>query len=816
MSDSFNRLDEKLYLDIYKNCSTTAALHGQHTRLAWSHNTRTLAHEVQNMAEFLPKFGVGEPTRRVEDGAFLRGQACYTDDIAPRGSLFGYVLRSPVAHAEFEVGDLDRAQNAPGVHLVLTGEDVAHLNGLKVRLAGTQSDGSKGTLREIEVLCQDRVRYVGDAVAFVVADSKAQAWDAAELIEVEYRELESNVDPARALEDDAPLVWPETTDNRCFLYRRGDEEACNAAFETADKTVGITLVNNRIVSNYMEPRSAIGEYRPEKERYVLTAGSQGVFSIRDVLGHVFDADPDNFQIRTPDVGGGFGPKLLTYREYALVLEAARRLSRPVKWTSERTEHFLTDAHGRDHVSVAEMALRKDGRFLGLRIRTIANLGAYTSQNGPFIPFIGSAMSTGVYDIPALDVRVDGVFTNTNPVDAFRGAGRPEAAFLLETLVDRCAIELDIARDEIRRRNFIPPDKFPYTTSTNLIYDVGEFEAHMDRALERADWRGFGARLQDSKSRGMLRGIGMSTYIEACAFAGSEAAYVTLNSDGSVTCKIGTQSNGQGHETVYAQFIAEKLNMDIGDICVQQGDSDAIPSGGGTSGSRSIPLGGPSAARAGAELANKITRLAAHLMDCDVADVSLEKGAASNRRANRFVSFAEIAQSVDDPEDLKATGRFVQKEATYPNGTHICEVEVDPETGTTRILRFVAVDDFGVTVNPLLLAGQIHGGIAQGVSQALLEHTVYDVDGQLLTATFMDYAMPRADNMPAVEFETRNVPSTTNELGIKGAGEAGTIGATPAVINALRDALHRGCGIDHIDMPATPDKIWRTIHNMSKQ
>ncbi len=768
------------------------------------------------MAEFPPKFGVGRPVRRIEDSAFLRGQGCYTDDIATEGMLFGYVLRSPVAHAEFEIGDIDQARNAPGVHLVLTGQDVAHLNGLKVRLAGTQSDGSSGALREIEVLCRDRVRYVGDAVAFVVADSREQAWDAAELIEIDYRELATNVDPAKALEDDTPLVWPENGSNRCFLYRRGNEEACNAAFETADKTVGINFVNNRIVSNYMEPRSAIGEYRPETKRYALTAGSQGVFSLRDVLSYVFDADPDRFHVRTPDVGGGFGPKLLTYREYALVLEAARRLGQPVKWTSERTEHFLTDTHGRDHISVAEMALREDGRFLGLRIQTTANLGAYTSQNGPFIPYIGSAMSTGVYDIPVLDVRVDGVFTNTNPVDAFRGAGRPEAAFLLETLVDRCAIELDMARDEIRRRNFISPDKFPYTTPTDLIYDVGEFEEHMNQALECADWQGFEARLEDSKSRGMLRGIGMSTYIEACAFAGSEAAYVTLNSDGSVTCKIGTQSNGQGHETVYAQFIAERLNMDIGDIYVQQGDSDAIPSGGGTSGSRSIPLGGASAARAGTELATKITRLAADLMDCDVANISLENGTASNRRANRFVSFAEIAQSADDPEDLTATGRFVQEEATYPNGTHVCEVEIDPETGTTRILRFVAVDDFGATVNPLLLAGQVHGGIIQGVSQALLENTVYDAGGQLLTATFMDYAMPRADNMPTVEFETRNVPSTTNELGIKGAGEAGTIGATPAVINALRDALHRGCGIDHIDMPATPNRIWRAIHNAVQQ
>ncbi len=434
----------------------------------------------------------------------------------------------------------------------------------------------------------------------------------------------------------------------------------------------------------------------------------------------------------------------------------------------------------------------------------------------FIPYVGATMSTGVYDIRALDVEIAGVYTNTCPVDAYRGAGRPEAAFLLEKLVDACARDLGIGPDEIRRRNFIKPEQFPYRTQTDRLYDVGEFDGHMTMAMERADWKGFGKRLAAAKAAGKIRGIGMATYIEACAFAGSEPAHVELNGDGTVTLKIGTQTNGQGHATAYAQFIAEKLNIPIDRIKTLQGDTDDLKSGGGTGGSRSIPLGGVSAARAGEALAEKIRKIAADELEASAADIELENGSARIVGTDRSITFAAIAKAAKQPDDLKGFGEFVQNEETYPNGTHICEVEIDPETGATEIVRYTIVDDFGVTVNPILLAGQVHGGVVQGIGQALTEDTVYGEDGQLLTASFMDYAMPRADTIPFFDFETRNVPSTTNAMGIKGAGEAGTIGAAPAALNAVTDALYRAYGIRHIEMPATPARIWSAIQAVSER
>jgi carbon-monoxide dehydrogenase large subunit len=442
------------------------------------------------------------------------------------------------------------------------------------------------------------------------------------------------------------------------------------------------------------------------------------------------------------------------------------------------------------------------------------MGAYISQYGPFIPFIGVTMSTGVYDIRALDVSVTGVYTNTCPVDAYRGAGRPEAAFLLEKLVDACARDLGLGADEIRRRNFIKPEQMPYRTQTGRLYDTGEFAGHMDLALQRAEWNRFSERLDEAKSRGKIRGIGMATYIEACAFPGSEPAHVTLNGDGTVTLKIGTQTNGQGHATAYAQFVSEKLNLPIERIHVRQGDTDELKSGGGTGGSRSIPLGGVSAARAGEHLAEKIRQIAADELEASAGDIELEDGVARIVGTDRTVDFATIAKAAKKPEDLQGFGEFVQDEATYPNGTHICEVEIDPDTGSTEVVRYTIVDDFGATVNPILLAGQVHGGVVQGIGQALCEEAVYGEDGQLLAASFMDYAMPRADDFPFFHFETRNVPSTTNALGIKGAGEAGTIGATPAALNAVTDALYRACGIDHIEMPATPARVWAAINDAS--
>ncbi|MHB2265882.1 xanthine dehydrogenase family protein molybdopterin-binding subunit [Aliihoeflea sp. PC F10.4] len=757
------------------------------------------------------KFGMGASIRRLEDDAFITGKGRYTDDLAREGELHGYVLRSPIASGTFSIGPLDDALASPGVRTILTGSDLSYLGALKTMAMQKQPDGTRAPSHDIPILCKKRVSYVGDAVAFIVAETRAQAQDAADLIEVDYDAEEAVATIDAALADDASLVWEKRGSNTAFTYRLGDREKAEAAFAKAAHISRIDFRNNRLVSNYMEPRAALGEWIEAEDRYTLTTGSQGVHSMRRILcDQVFRIDHAKLRVVTPDVGGGFGTKMFTYREHALVLEAAKRLGAPVRWTSDRTEHFLTDAHGRDNFATAEMAIDENGRFLALRVDTKANIGAYCSQAGPFIPWVGATMSTGVYDIAALDVEIAGVYTHTVPVDAYRGAGRPEAAFQLEKLVDQCARDMNLSAPEIRRRNFIRPDQFPYTTPTGRKYDVGEFDGHMTTALERADWDGFEARAKEARSRGHIRGVGMATYVEACAFAGSEPAHVELGTDGTVTLSIGTQSNGQGHATAYAQFVADKLNLDPAKVKVHQGDTDRLEKGGGTGGSRSIPLGGVSAARAGEELAEKLKRIAADELEASPHDIELADGTARIVGTDRVIDFAALAGAAKNESDLKGFGEFVQDEATYPNGTHICEVEIDPATGETQIVRYTIVDDFGATVNPLLLAGQVHGGVVQGVGQALCEEAVYSEDGQLITASFMDYAVPRAEDIPNFHFETRNVPSTTNALGIKGAGEAGTIGATPAALNAVTDALWRAYGIGHIDMPATPQRIWQAI------
>jgi carbon-monoxide dehydrogenase large subunit len=757
-----------------------------------------------------PKFGMGASVRRLEDENFITGRGRYTDDIAPQGALHAFVLRSPVANGTFTIGSTEAAAAAPGVRLVLTAADIAHLKDLKSTSIQKGPDGRRAPTRDIPLLCRDRVRHVGDAVAFVVADSRAQAQDAAELIEVDYDAEPAAAATATALDPETPLVWPELGSNRALEYQLGSKEAADKAFAKAAHVSRIEFRNTRLVSNYMETRSAIGEWIEAEGRFQLTSGSQGVHSVQKIVADVMGVGKDKLRVITPDVGGGFGPKVFVYREYPLVLEAAKRLGRPVKWTADRTEHFLADAHGRDNHMTAEMAMDGGGRFLALRLRTIANMGAYIHQFGGYIPHGGATMSTGVYDIPVMDVNVTGAYTNTTPTDAYRGAGRPEAAFMIEKLVDACARDLGLEPHEIRRRNFIKPQQFPYHTPGGRMYDVGDFALHMDAALEKADWNGFAARAQTSRAAGKLRGIGIATYIEACAFAGSEPAYVELNADGTVTLKIGTQSNGQGHWTAYAQFVAEKLNVDPSAIRLAQGDTDQLASGGGTGGSRSIPLGGVSASRAGEALSVKLKKLAADELEAAPDDIELADGVARVVGTDREIDFPSLYRAAKTPDDVKADGNYVQDENTYPNGTHVCELEIDPETGRTEILQYTIVDDFGATVNPLLLAGQVHGGAAQGIGQALTEDTVYGEDGQLIAATFMDYGIPRADDMPHFDFDTRNVPSTTNAMGMKGAGEAGTIGATPAVISAVTDALYRAYGIRHIEMPATPLRVWEAI------
>ncbi len=756
------------------------------------------------------KFGLGASVLRVEDNALITGNGRYTDDHNPSGTLHAYVVRSPHAHARLTVNDVEAAREADGVHLVLTAADITHLNALPCRAMPSPADGSKAERRDIPVLCADVARYVGDAVAVVVADSVQLARDAAELVDVDYEPMEAATDTEAALEDGAALVYPEAGSNLAYREFDGDEEKTKAAFSKAAKVSEIKIINNRLVCNYMEPRSCLAEWKDDEDRFEVIVGSQGVHGMQRDIAHVMGIETDKLHLITPDVGGGFGTKGFNYREYPLTLEAAKRLGRPVKWTSDRTEHFLTDAHGRDNVTTARMAMDENGRFLAIEVDTLAAMGAYYHCFGPFIPKLSVTMTTGLYDIEAMAVTVRGVFSHTTPTDAYRGAGRPEAAYMLERLVDRCAMDMGLSAAEIRERNFIKPEQLPYTTVTNRTYDTGEFAEHMKACMERAKWNGFDERNDEAKARGRIRGIGMSTYVEICAFAGSEPAYVELKSDGTVDLKIGTQSNGQGHATAYAQIAAEKLGLDTEQVKVRQGDTDELSAGGGTGGSRSVPLGGVSAQMAGEALAEKIRAIAADRMEASPGDVELAEGAARIVGTDRVMTFADVAQAASDPEDLKAEGEFKQAEATYPNGTHICEVEVDPATGVTEVVGYTIVDDFGVTVNPLLLAGQMHGGVVQSIGQCLNERVVYDEDGQLLTATFMDYSMPRAAELPNFDFQTRNVPSTTNALGIKGAGEAGTIAATPAVMNAIVDALRRGYGIEHIDMPVTPAAMWAAI------
>lgn len=760
-----------------------------------------------------PKFGIGAPVRRKEDAAFVTGAGSYVDDYAPANLLYGLMVRSPIAHARFAITNVDDVSAAPGVKLVVTAKDVSHFGDLPTEVVMKQADGSDHPIPERKVLCTDTVRYVGDGIAFIVADSLNDAKSAAEMLDIDFEPLDAVVGIQSALKDGAPLVWPEIGSNTAFHYAIGNKEETDKAFSDAAKTVGIEIVNNRLIANYMEPRACVAEHDSGSGRYTLTVGTQGGHAVRDIIcKNVLKIDTKLMRVVTPDVGGGFGTKVWAYREYPLCCFAAEKLGRPVKWLADRTDHFLSDTHGRDNLTSAEFALDAGGRIQGLRVKLYADMGANLNQYGPFIPWLGATMSTGPYDIQNLYVDIFGIYTNSVATDAYRGAGRPEAAYVLERLADKAAHELGMSPPEFRRINLIQSDSLPYTTKTDHYYDSGDFVGQMDKALENADWAGFESRIAESRARGRYRGIGMGTYIEACAFSGSEEANVVLNEDGKITLYIGTQSNGQGHATAYGQVLAEIFGIDMDRIEMVQGDTDQVQKGGGTGGSRSIPIALPSIDGAGRKLVEQLKELASNKLEASTEDLELSGGEVRVAGTDRGITLAEIARTTDDKDKLKANDEVNQAKNTYPNGTHICELEIDPETGQIELLNFTIVDDFGVTLNPLLLAGQVRGGVVQSIGQALLEKTVYDDSGQLLTASLMDYAMPRAADISPIEFETRNIPSTNNAMGLKGAGEAGTIGATPAVVNAISDALRRETGVADIDMPATPDRVWQVIQN----
>ena len=757
------------------------------------------------------KFGVGQSVKRVEDIRFVSGRGAYASDAVDKAELKAVFLRSPYGHARFRIDDVAAARAAPGVRAVYVASDFVDLGDLPCLAPVANSDGSNTPMKPYPVMASGEAHHVGDIIAMVVADTTIKARDAAERISVTWEELPAVTDMEEALRPGAPLVFAGAPGNVAYDGHIGDKQAADQVFAGAAHTVRIKVVNQRVVANFMEPRSAVGECDAQSGRFLLNAGSQGVHILQGLIAKILKIESANLRVVTQDVGGGFGTKNMLYREYPLVLEAARRLRRSVGWLADRNEHFVGDAQGRDNVTIAEMALDSDGRFLALRVDILGNLGAYLSMFAPYIPWLGATMATGPYHIEALYARVRGINTHTVPVDAYRGAGRPEAAYVLERLVDACARKLGMAPEELRALNFVKPDQMPYHTHTDRDYDVGDFEGAMRACLKKADQSGFKRRVEDARARGKIRGFGFASYIECTAWGEGEEGSVGLDRNGDFTVLIGTQSTGQGHETAYAQIVAQHLDVPIERVKVVQGDTDRIPTGQGTGGSRSIPIGAVMVSRASETLVGSLKELAADKLEAAVADLEIADGKVRIAGTDRAIAYAEIAAlPAATTEKLTAIRSFAPPSATYPNGTHACEVEIDPDTGVTAIVRYSVVDDFGFTLNPLLLAGQVHGGIAQGAGQALMERAVFDEHGQLLTASFLDYCMPRADNLPAFDFETRNVPSITNPMGLKGAGEAGSIGSTPAVINAVVDALWRAYRIEHIDMPATPFAVYDAI------
>jgi aerobic carbon-monoxide dehydrogenase large subunit len=760
------------------------------------------------------KFGAGQPVRRLEDVRLITGQGRYTDDMTLPGLLFGAVVRSPHPFARIQDISTSAANAAKGVHAVLTHADlVAHGFGDVPCMAMLPNkDGTPMQATPRPALAKDHVRHIGDPVAFVVADTAAQARDAAELVDVNYDVLEPGVATASAMS--APQIWPQIKDNLALDFELGDKAKTDAAFAAAAHTVSLSLDNQRLIVNAMEPRAAIGHYDAAANKWTLRTGSQGVFGMRaNIAKQILKTDEANLHVITKDVGGGFGMKSFVYPEYPMVLLAAKILGRPVKWTADRAESFLSDSQGRDNLTTAAIALDKDLKVTAVRTETIANLGAYLNQFAPFIPTMAApGMQVGVYSIPAFYTTVKCVLTNTVPVDAYRGAGRPEAAYVIERLIDKAARELKADPAEIRRKNFIQPSAMPYTFPTGNVLDSGDFARNLNDALKLADMEGFAARKAMAKARGKLLGFGFAYYVEKTA-GGFELANIEVRADGEVHVVAGTQSNGQGHETAYAQLVAEQLGIDIEKVKVSSGDSEASRAGGGTGGSRSLVMAGAAIGVAVGVVIDKGKDVAANELEAARADIEYRDAifriAGTDRSIDLFkvAAIAKSQANLPGVEGLEAEGEARNRANSWPNGCHIAEVEIDPETGENHIARYTVVDDFGRIVNPLLVEGQVHGGVVQGLGQAMGEHAVYDPEsGQLVTGSFMDYWMPRADNMPHIDFKANEVPCTTNPLGAKGCGEAGTVGAAPAFVNAVVDALS-DYGVAHIDMPVTPLKLW---------
>ena len=780
--------------------------------------------------------GIGAPVRRTEDFRFITGKGQYTDDINRAGQAHAYFLRSPHAHAEIVKIDASKAQAADGVLAVLTGADLAadNIGGLICGWMIHNKDGSPMRAGGHPALAQGKVRYVGDHVAVVIAETYQQAKDAAEAIDVTYKTLPAVADIESAVKKGATVVHDVAPDNTVFNWHLGDKAATDAAFAKAKHVTKLDLVNNRLVPNAMEPRAAVGDYDSGTGVFTLYTTSQNPHVARLVLSAFIGIAPEHkLRVIAPDVGGGFGSKIFIYAEETVCVWAAKKVGRPVKWTADRTEAFLSDAHGRDHVTHAEMALDDKGRILGLRVHTRANLGAYLSTFSSSVPtYLYAPLLSGQYNIPAIYCEVDGIYTTTAPVDAYRGAGRPEATFVIERLVEVAARERGEDPALFRRKNFVT--QFPHQTPVIMAYDVGNYSASLDKAMDMADVKNFGKRRKESERNGKMRGLGYSAYIEACGIAPSQAvgslgagvglwesAEVRVNPVGTVEVLTGSHSHGQGHETTFAQLVSDRLGIPLDQVAIVHGDTDKVQFGMGTYGSRSGAVGMSAIAQALDKVIAKGKKVAAYALEASEGDIDFKDGRFSVKGTDKSLAFGEVAlqayiahkfsgQQLEP--GLKETSFYDPTNFTFPAGVHICEVEIDPETGVTKIDRWTAVDDFGVVINPMIVEGQVHGGIAQGVGQALLEGAHYNADGQLVTASYMDYTMPRADDLPSFAVGTTSTPCPSNPLGIKGCGEAGAIAAPPAVINAITDAL----GHENIAMPATPLRVWKAAQQSQRK
>ena len=775
--------------------------------------------------------GIGASVKRREDKRFLTGKGNYTDDINRPNQTYAYILRSPHAHAVIQSIDTSAAKAAPGVVAVFTGEDM-QTGSLPCGWQLHNRDGSPMAEPKHPPLAQGKVRHVGDQVAVVIADTLAQAKDAAEKIAVEYRELPAVIDMNKALAS-GTLVHDDVAGNLCYDWVIGDEAEIDAAIKGAAHVTEIDIVNNRLIPNAMEPRAAIGEYDRATDEYTLFTTSQNPHVIRLLMGaFVLQLPEHKLRVVAPDVGGGFGSKIYHYAEEAIVTWAAPRVGRPIKWVADRSESFMSDAHGRDHITHAKLAMDKDGKFLAFKVETKANMGAYLSTFATAVPtYLYATLLAGVYTTPKIFCNVKAIFTNTVPVDAYRGAGRPEATYLIERIVDKAARETGIGRTEIRKRNFIPTDAFPYQTPVALAYDSGDYFTTLAEAEKLADVAGFPARKAEAAKRGKLRGLGYSTYLEACGIAPSavvgslgaraglfESANVRVHPTGSVSIFTGSHSHGQGHETTFAQLVSERLGLPLEQIDIVHGDTGKVAFGMGTYGSRSLAVGGEAIMRALDKVVTKAKKIAAHVLEASVDDVEFSEGVFKVAGTDQAMPFGAVALTAYVPHNfphdqlepgLEEQAFYDPTNFTFPGGCHICEVEVDPDTGVVQVVNMTAVDDVGRVINPMIVEGQVHGGLAQGIGQALLEACVYDEDGQLITGSYMDYTMPRADNLPSFKVATASTLCTHNSLGVKGCGEVGAIGSPPSVINAVVDALW-DLGVRDMPMPATPQTVWAAI------